>query len=427
MDAGNMLKPMLARGELRMVGATTLDEYREHIEKDPALERRFQPVLVGEPTRARTPSASCAGSRSATRCTTACGSPTPPWSPRPPCPTATSPTGSCRTRRSTWSTRPRPGCAWRSTRGRSRWTRSSGRCAAWRSRRWRWPRSRTRRSPERLARLRARAGRQARAAGRAARPVAHREGAHREDLGGQGAAGDAARRGRAGRARPRPGPRLRAALRPDPGAGAGSWPRPRRSWPRCRATARCSRRRSAPDDIAAVVASWTGIPAGRLMEGETAKLLRMEESLAERVVGQPEAVAAVSDAVRRARAGIADPDRPTGSLPVPRPDRGGQDRAGQGAGRVPLRRRAGHGPHRHERVRREALGGPAGRRPARLRRVRGGRPADRGGAAPAVLAWSCWTRSRRRTRRSSTCCCRCSTTAGSPTVRAARSTSATPS
>src|SRR3954467_14856730 len=50
MDAGNMLKPMLARGELRMVGATTLDEYREHIEKDPALERRFQPVFVGEPS-----------------------------------------------------------------------------------------------------------------------------------------------------------------------------------------------------------------------------------------------------------------------------------------------------------------------------------------------------------------------------------------
>src|SRR5204862_7728168 len=49
-DAANLLKPMLARGELRMVGATTLDEYREHIEKDPALERRFQPVLVGEPS-----------------------------------------------------------------------------------------------------------------------------------------------------------------------------------------------------------------------------------------------------------------------------------------------------------------------------------------------------------------------------------------
>src|SRR5207245_3048221 len=50
MDAGNMLKPMLARGELRVVGATTLDEYRQHVEKDAALERRFQPVFVGEPS-----------------------------------------------------------------------------------------------------------------------------------------------------------------------------------------------------------------------------------------------------------------------------------------------------------------------------------------------------------------------------------------
>ena len=70
-------------------------------------------------------------------------------------------------------------------------------------------------------------------------------------------------------------------------------------------------------------------------------------------------------------------------------------------------------------------GRPARRRPARLRRLRGGRPADRGGAAPAVHAWCCSTRSRRRTPRSSTCCCRCSTTGGSPTARAARSTSAT--
>jgi ATP-dependent Clp protease ATP-binding subunit ClpB len=68
------------------------------------------------------------------------------------------------------------------------------------------------------------------------------------------------------------------------------------------------------DDVAAVVSAWTGILAGRLMEGETAKLLRMEESLSGRVVGQEDAVIAVSDAVRRARAGIADPDRPTGSF-----------------------------------------------------------------------------------------------------------------
>jgi ATP-dependent Clp protease ATP-binding subunit ClpB len=69
-----------------------------------------------------------------------------------------------------------------------------------------------------------------------------------------------------------------------------------------------------PDDVAEVVASWTGIPAGRLLEGETQKLLRMEEALEGRVVGQDDAVRAVSDAVRRARSGISDPDRPTGSF-----------------------------------------------------------------------------------------------------------------
>jgi ATP-dependent Clp protease ATP-binding subunit ClpB len=69
-----------------------------------------------------------------------------------------------------------------------------------------------------------------------------------------------------------------------------------------------------PDDVADVVSAWTGIPAGRLLEGETEKLLRMEDELSRRVVGQRTAVAAVSDAVRRARAGISDPDRPTGSF-----------------------------------------------------------------------------------------------------------------
>ena len=71
-------------------------------------------------------------------------------------------------------------------------------------------------------------------------------------------------------------------------------------------------------------------------------------------------------------------------VPVPRADRRGQDRAGQGAGRVPVRRRAGHDPDRHERVQREALGRPADGRPARLRGLRGGRPAHRGGPPPAV-------------------------------------------
>lgn len=69
-----------------------------------------------------------------------------------------------------------------------------------------------------------------------------------------------------------------------------------------------------PDDIADVVSMWTGIPAGRLLEGETAKLLRMEEVIGARLIGQRRAVATVADAVRRSRAGIADPDRPTGSF-----------------------------------------------------------------------------------------------------------------
>jgi ATP-dependent Clp protease ATP-binding subunit ClpB len=69
-----------------------------------------------------------------------------------------------------------------------------------------------------------------------------------------------------------------------------------------------------PDDVADVVSSWTGIPAGRLLEGETGKLLRMESELGKRLIGQSRAVQAVSDAVRRSRAGISDPDRPSGSF-----------------------------------------------------------------------------------------------------------------
>jgi ATP-dependent Clp protease ATP-binding subunit ClpB len=69
-----------------------------------------------------------------------------------------------------------------------------------------------------------------------------------------------------------------------------------------------------PEDVAEVVSAWTGIPVGKMLEGETEKLLRMEDEIGRRVVGQDEAVRAVSDAVRRARAGVADPDRPTGSF-----------------------------------------------------------------------------------------------------------------
>ena len=115
-DAANMLKPALARGELRCIGATTLDEYRKHIEKDAALERRFQPVFVGEPSRrghdldpARPEGALRGAPRRAHPGRRARRG-------RDALATATSPTASCPTRRSTSSTRRRAACACRSTR-----------------------------------------------------------------------------------------------------------------------------------------------------------------------------------------------------------------------------------------------------------------------------------------------------------------------
>ena len=124
-SAGNLLKPMLARGELRAVGATTLDEYRTHIEKDPALERRFQPVFIGEPSVADTigilrglkeryEAHHGVRIRDAGLVAAAVLS------------DRYIPTASCPTRRSTSSTRPPPGCGWRSTRRPSSSTRRSG-------------------------------------------------------------------------------------------------------------------------------------------------------------------------------------------------------------------------------------------------------------------------------------------------------------
>jgi ATP-dependent Clp protease ATP-binding subunit ClpB len=139
------------------------------------------------------------------------------------------------------------------------------------------------------------------------------------------------------------------------------------------------------DEIAAVVSSWTGIPTGKIMQGEGEKLLHLEEELHQRLIGQDTAVRAVAEAVRRSRAGVADPNRPTWVVPVPGADRGGQDGAGQGAGRVPVRRRSRHGAHRHERVLREAHRLAADRRPSGVRGLRTGRSAHGGRPAPSVL------------------------------------------
>ena len=124
-----------------------------------------------------------------------------------------------------------------------------------------------------------------------------------------------------------------------------------------------------PDLIAQVVSRWTGIPVDKMLEGEREKLLQMETQIAKRVVGQEEAVEAVSTAVRRSRAGLQDPNRPMGSFMFLGPDRRRQDRARARARRVPVRRRARHDPHRHERIYGEALRRPADRRAARLCRL----------------------------------------------------------
>ena len=374
--------------------------------------------------RSRTPSASCAGSRSATRCTTASGSPTPRWSPPPRCPTATSPPGSCPDKaidlvdeaasRLRMEIDSRPVEIDEVERAVRRLEIEEMALAKEAD-------AGSRRPAGRAAR---RAGRPARGAVRAHRALAAREAAPSSASASSRSSwsscgGEAERAERDGDL----GPRRRAALRP----ASPSW---RRSSPRPtdvgapRATSML-KEEVGPDDVAEVVAAWTGIPAGRLLEGETAKLLRMEDELGKRVVGQAEAVRAVSDAVRRARAGHRRPRPAHRLVPVPRPDRRRQDRAGQGAGGVPVRRRAGDGPHRHERVLREALGGPAGRRarPATSATTRAASSPRRCGAVRT--RWCCSTRWRRRTRTCSTSCCRCSTTAGSPTARAARSTSAT--
>ena len=142
-DAGNLLKPMLARGELRAIGATTLDEYRKHIEKDAALERRFQPIFVGEPSVADTIAIlrglkeryeAHHGVRIRDAALVAAAVLVRPLHLRPL---------PARTRRSTSSTRRRRACAWRSTRRRSSSTRRTGACVSSRSSSQRWRRSPT--------------------------------------------------------------------------------------------------------------------------------------------------------------------------------------------------------------------------------------------------------------------------------------------
>ena len=100
-------------------------------------------------------------------------------------------------------------------------------------------------------------------------------------------------------------------------------------------------------DIAELIASITGIPVSRMLEGEAEKLLHMEEALHERVIGQDKAIEAVSDAIRRARAGLKDPKRPIGSFIFLGPTGVGKTELARALARVPVRRRGGDDPPRH--------------------------------------------------------------------------------
>ena len=314
MDAGNMLKPMLARGELRMVGATTLDEYRENIEKDPALERRFQQVLVGEPSVEDTvtilrglkdkyeahhkvtitDSALVAAASLSDRFIAGRQLPdkaidlVDEAASRQRMELDSSPEELDILRRQVDRLKMEelaldgsddPGSLARLDSVRSQ---LADRTEAMQELSARWEREKAGLNlvgdlKAQLEQLRMQADR------------AQREG----DLTAASKIlyGDI--------------PSLKQQLREaeeQEGRAEGEDERPMVA------------DHVGPDDIAEVVAAWTGIPAGRLMQGETEKLLQMEQLIGRRLIGQERAVSEVSDAVRRARAGISDPNRPTGSF-----------------------------------------------------------------------------------------------------------------
>ncbi len=313
MDAGNMLKPMLARGELHLIGATTLDEYRERIEKDPALERRFQQVFVGEPSVEDTiailrglqekyeahhgvkitDAALVAAAMLSDRYITGRQLPdkaidlVDESASRLRMEIESSPVEVDQLRRLVDRMKMEELALERET---------------------------DEASVDRLERLRADlADKQEELRGlesRWAREKAALEGsgelrkqidelrveAERLQRAGDLTAASEILYGRI----PALEKQIEAAELAATTSGVIEDP--------------MVREEVGPEEIAEVVEAWTGIPTGRLLEGETAKLLQMEDLIGRRLVGQRAAVNAVSDAVRRSRAGISDPNRPTGSF-----------------------------------------------------------------------------------------------------------------
>ena len=319
MDAGNMLKPMLARGELRLIGATTLDEYRENIEKDPALERRFQQVFVGEPSVEDT-IAILRGlkQRYEAHHKVTIGD-------------------DALVAAATLSNRYISGRQLSDkaidlvdeAAAHLRMELDSSpeeidelqrKVTRLEMEEMQLKKAEDPASKERLGKLQAElADTREKLSGLKARWDAEQAGHNKvgdlraklDDLRVQ--ADKYTREGNLAEASkilygeiPSIQKELAAAESADAESADAGAANP--------ADEPMVPDRVDADSVAEIVSDWTGIPVGRLMQGENEKLLHMEDYLGKRVIGQKEAIAAVSDAVRRSRAGISDPNRPTGSF-----------------------------------------------------------------------------------------------------------------
>ena len=319
MDAGNMLKPMLARGELRLIGATTLDEYRENIEKDPALERRFQQVFVGEPSVEDT-IAILRGLKQR-------------YEAHHKVTIGDDALVAAATLSNRYiSGRQLPDKAIDLVDEAAAHLRMEldsspeeidelqRKVTRLEMEEMQLKKAEDPASKERLGKLQAElADTREKLSGLKARWDAEQAGHNKvgdlraklDDLRVQ--ADKYTREGNLAEASkilygeiPSIQKELAAAESADAESADASAANP--------ADEPMVPDRVDADSVAEIVSDWTGIPVGRLMQGENEKLLHMEDYLGKRVIGQKEAIATVSDAVRRSRAGISDPNRPTGSF-----------------------------------------------------------------------------------------------------------------
>ncbi|MDU3738337.1 MAG: ATP-dependent chaperone ClpB [Bifidobacterium breve] len=319
MDAGNMLKPMLARGELRLIGATTLDEYRENIEKDPALERRFQQVFVGEPSVEDT-IAILRGLKQR-------------YEAHHKVTIGDDALVAAATLSNRYiSGRQLPDKAIDLVDEAAAHLRMEldsspeeidelqRKVTRLEMEEMQLKKAEDPASKERLGKLQAElADTREKLSGLKARWDAEQAGHNKvgdlraklDDLRVQ--ADKFTREGNLAEASkilygeiPAIQKELAAAESADAESADAGAENP--------ADEPMVPDRVDADSVAEIVSDWTGIPVGRLMQGENEKLLHMEDYLGKRVIGQKEAIAAVSDAVRRSRAGISDPNRPTGSF-----------------------------------------------------------------------------------------------------------------